>query len=77
MHRTQVIIEEWQHEYLKNMSEEKGKSISEILRGMITANFEEGASGETLSALCGLGEDEEGCGRDHDKLLYGKVNGNE
>jgi len=73
MHRTQLIIEEWQHEYLKSISEEKGKSISEIVREMITAFVEENTLGEPLSAICGLGEDNEGCGRDHDRLLYGKV----
>jgi len=71
MHRTQLIIEDWQYEYLKGISEEKGKSISEIVRGMITSFVETDTSGETLSAICGLGEDDEGYGIDHDRLLYG------
>ncbi len=76
MHRTQVIIEEWQYGYLKNLSEEKGKSISEILREMITSSINKDARDEPLSAICGLGEDSNGRGRDHDKLLYGKVENN-
>lgn len=73
MHRTQVILEDWQFEHLKSLSDEKGRSISDILREMVTAYFEENGSGESLSAICGLGEDKEGSGRDHDRLLYGKI----
>jgi hypothetical protein len=77
MHRTQLLIEDWQYEYLKSISEEQGKSISEIVREIIAAFIEEGTSGESLSAICGLGEDSEGYGRDHDRLLYGKVKNND
>jgi len=70
MHRMQVIIEDWQYEHLKNISQEKGISISAIVREMITAFIGEGTSGESFSDICGLGEDFEGCGRDHDRLLY-------
>jgi hypothetical protein len=72
MHRTQLIIEDWQYEYLKSVSEEQGKSLSEIVREIITAFIEEGTSGESLSAICGLGEDHQGFGKHHDRLLYGK-----
>ena len=73
MHRTQLIIEDWQYEYLKTISEEKGKSISEVVREMITAFVDNDTPGEPLSAICALGEDDGGYGRDHDRLLYGKV----
>lgn len=73
MHRTQVIIEKWQYEYLKNTSEEKGKSISELIREMITSSIDKDSPGGSLNSICGLGEDYDGYGRDHDKLLYGKV----
>ena len=76
MHRTQVIIEEWQYEYLKNASEEKGKSISELIREMITSSINRETPPEPLSAICGLGEDPDGRGKDHDHLLYGKVENN-
>ena len=77
MHRTQVIIEKWQYEYLKGVSEEKGKSISELIRELITDSIDKDTPNEPLSAICGLGEDHNGRGRDHDKLLYGRVNDND
>ncbi|ODS31237.1 MAG: hypothetical protein SCARUB_03631 [Candidatus Scalindua rubra] len=73
MHRTQLIIEDWQYEYLRDLSDEKGKSISEIVREMISSFIEEEISGSALSDICGIGEDEEGSGKDHNKLLYNKV----
>lgn len=73
MHRTQLIIEDWQYEYLKDISEEKGKSLSAIVREMISGFIEKEVSGSNLSSICGIGEDEEGCGKDHNKLLYNKV----
>lgn len=42
MHRTQPIIEDWQYEYLKSISEKKGKSLSEIVKEIITAFIEGG-----------------------------------
>ena len=76
MHRTQVIIEQWQYEYLKSASEEKGKSISELIREMITSSIDKDSPSGSLSLICGLGEDHDGFGKDHDKLLYGKVKNN-
>lgn len=77
MHRTQVLIEDWQYEHLKTISLQKGKSISAVLREIISALVDRDASTESLSAICGLGEDRDGTGRDHDRLLYGKAEGND
>lgn len=72
MHRTQIIIEEWQYEYLKGTSEEKGKSISELIREMITSSIDRNSPGGSLKSICGVGEDTNGYGRDHDNLLYNR-----
>jgi len=58
MHRTQIIIEDWQYEHLRIMAEENGKSEN---------------SGGSLDVLCGLGEDHEAAGEDHDRFFYKKV----
>lgn len=70
MHRTQIIIEDWQYEHLRIISEEKGKSISSVLRDMITSSLKADEPGRSLEAICGLGEDHEASGKDHDRFLY-------
>lgn len=72
MRRTQISLEDWQYENLKTISQEKGKSISAVIRDMVTICIEEGSPRATLGSICALGEDTTGYGKDHDKLLYGK-----
>ena len=69
MRRTQIILEDWQYENLKTISQEKGKSISAVVREMVTTCIEEGSPRATLDSICALGEDPTGYGKDHDKLL--------
>ena len=71
MHRTQIILEDWQYENLKAISQEKGMSISAVIREMVTVFIGENSPRATLDSICALGEDPTGYGKDHDKLLYG------
>ena len=72
MHRTQIILEDWQYENLKIISQEKGMSISAVIREMVTGFIGENSPRSALDSICALGEDPAGYGKDHDKLLYGK-----
>ena len=71
MHRTQVLLEDKHYEFLKKLSEEEHKSISQVLREIIDA-FSKKSKVYSLSSLSGIAEDHEAYGKDHDKWLYGK-----
>jgi plasmid stability protein len=73
MHRTQILLDDWQHAALKARAQREGRSMSEMLRELLTAQL--GTSGTTtgdLAAIEGIGEDRGAYGRDHDRFLYGK-----
>lgn len=75
MHRTQILLEEEQHEDLKAMAEREGKSLSGLVREAVAA-FIRGRNRRSkgrLSDIEGIGEDAEADGRDHDRLLYDSV----
>ncbi len=71
MHRTQVILEEKQYEYLKKISEQEKKSISQVLREIIEG-YSKKSKIYSLSSIAGIVEDSEAYGKDHDKWLYKK-----
>ena len=71
MYRTHVLLEEKQYEFLKKLSEKKGKSISQVLREIID-NYTKKSDIYSLSSLAGILEDAESDGRDHDKWIYGR-----
>lgn len=72
MHRTQVILEDWQYQALRARAEHEGRSISalvrEILRTALSGPPERG--GSPLQEIEGVGEDAAAYGRDHDRFLY-------
>lgn len=70
MHRTQVMLEEWQYQSLKAGAEQRGLSMSELLREILAEYFGRPRGG--LGAIEGLGEDAGSVARDHDAYLYGK-----
>lgn len=75
MHRTQIILEDWQYQALRARAEQEGRSISdlvrEILRTALSATPERGSH---LQEIEGVGEDAAAYGRDHDRFLYGGDN---
>ena len=71
LHRTQLLLENWHYEYLKNTAEKEDKSISEILREVLS-KYIGSPSKEHLEEIAGIGADEEVSGRDHDRWLYRK-----
>jgi metal-responsive CopG/Arc/MetJ family transcriptional regulator len=65
------MLEQWHYEYLKNAAEQEGKSLSEILRDILSKYINESDSTRSqLKEIAGIGTDEEASGREHDKWLY-------
>ena len=73
LHRTQVLLEDWHYAYLKNTAERDGRSLSEILREILSKYIKEGGSTrQRLEEIAGIGADDEASGREHDRWLYQK-----
>jgi len=71
LHRTQVMLEEWHYKYLKSAAERQGRSLSEVLRDILSKYVDERGTGpRRLKEIAGIGADEEASGRDHDRWLY-------
>jgi hypothetical protein len=72
MHRAQLIVEEWQYEALRSIAEHEKRSISGVLRDILTRHLQNdrGKPESRLSTIEGIGADTESTGRDHDAWLY-------
>jgi plasmid stability protein len=72
MHKTQVVLEDWQYEALRSLAEQEHRSISELVREMLTrylvGNHE--IARQRLAAMEGIGADAQASGEDHDAFLY-------
>ncbi len=75
-HRTQISLEDWQYQMLLDMSRRKRKSLSSIIRDLISEKFSKQAAAskeDPLWGIIGLGAgDGSSVARDHDRFLYGK-----
>ncbi len=72
MHRTQILLDDWQHEALKAWAERDGRSISALVREMLRGHLSEapGRRSLSLSDIEGIGADAGASGREHDRILY-------
>jgi hypothetical protein len=75
-HRTQVSLENWQYQALLETSRKTKKSLSSIIRELVTEKFSKQASGaksDPIMKIIGIGAgDGSSVAREHDKYLYGK-----
>ena len=74
MHRTQILLDDWQYEQLKSAAERDGRSISSLVRDAVTKFLRPPRSrkpAKGLAEIAGIGRDREISGRDHDRVLYG------
>lgn len=70
MHRSQILLEDWQYEQLKARAERQGKSISEVVRNLISREMKEGRSNRSkLSQLRGIGSSDVNAS-DAKEMLY-------
>ena len=73
MHRTQLLLEEWQYEALRARAEREGRSLSALIREILHISLAPSspASRRGLEEIKGIGEDAGVYGKDHDRYLYG------
>ena len=71
LHRTQLLIEAWQHEKLSAMAEREERSISSLVREILTEYLEAGNRGASrIAEIGGIAEGPSDLGRRHDDHLY-------
>ena len=71
-HRTQLLLEGWQHAALKSLAEREGVSLSDLVRQILSQRLRPRASSrKKLATIAGIGRDRRAAGRDHDRWLYG------
>lgn len=73
MHRTQLMLDEWQYQALRARAEQEGRSLSELVREILSTALaqQQPRSENRLEAIEGVGEDAAAYGREHDHFLYG------
>ena len=72
-HRTQILLEDWQHMALKSLAEREGVSLSDMVRKILTERLRPRSSRRRgLQTIAGIGRDPKASGKDHDRWLYGR-----
>ena len=78
MHRTQLLLENWQYEALKTRARREGKTLSQWVRQVLQAALapatasKRGKKSKSIFDICGIGRDPgRFSGADHDRVLYG------
>lgn len=75
-HRTQVSIEDWQYQTLMDISRKTKKSMSNIIRDLISEKYSgkiRKAKSDPIFGIVGIGTgDRSPAAKEHDKFLYGK-----
>lgn len=74
MHRTQIILEDWQYQALRARAEHERRSISDLVREILRSALAQPPQRGRLDEIEGIGEDPAAYGRDHDRFLYGGGN---
>ncbi len=73
MHRTQIMLEDWQYELLVREAETGQTSLAHLVRTAVSQFLENQRpprSNRSLNAIAGIGADPSGSGAEHDRLLY-------
>ena len=75
MHRTQLLLEEWQYEALRGRAEREGRSLSALVREIlrVSLSLPDATPRERLGTIEGIGEDAGSYGEEHDRHLYSIV----
>jgi hypothetical protein len=75
-HRTQISLDDWQYQHLLEVSRKTKKSLSALIRELITEKFTtkpEEVSRDPVFGIVGIGKSgHKRTARDHDAVLYGK-----
>ena len=72
MHRTQLLLEDWQYEALRGRAQREGRSLSALVRDILGTSLTGSSPGtrKGLDAIAGIGEDTVTYGEHHDRYLY-------
>ena len=75
MHRSQILLEEWQYQYLSDKAKREGKSISQLVRELLTEWIEshraESWEGDPFFDIIGMVSSGDGrIAEEHDKYIY-------
>lgn len=70
LHRTQVLLEDWQFLRLQKKAQQEGTSVAALLRGLVEKSLGGPPSKKGLDRILGIGSADLS-GRDHDEELYG------
>ena len=75
-HRTQISLDDWQYQLLLDLSRKTRKSLSALIREMITEKFAPKprvAEDDPVYSIVGIaGSGQKYTARDNDAVLYGK-----
>ncbi|GAM11494.1 hypothetical protein OR1_03810 [Geobacter sp. OR-1] len=75
-HRTQISLDDWQYQTLLDLSRKTKKSLSALIREMISEKFAPTlgvAENDPVYSIVGIGSSgQKHTTRDHDVVLYGK-----
>lgn len=72
MQRTQILLEAWQVDALKSLSEREGKSVSNMIRELVAARLAALRTEGSIEDIAGIARGRRHPGRDHDAILYGR-----
>ncbi len=72
MHKTQISLEDWQYEALQSLAAREQRSISAVVREMLTSHLarQHEMARQRLAAIEGIGDDAHATGQEHDAFLY-------
>jgi plasmid stability protein len=72
MHKAHVFLEDWQYEALQALATQKHRSISALVREMLTSHLavHPETARQRLAAMEGIGADTSTTGQGHDTVLY-------
>lgn len=71
MHRTQLMLEEWQYEALRSRAESEGRSMSDLVRDILVVHLKQ-PKRSRLALIEGVAEGPNDLAREHDRYLYGE-----
>jgi hypothetical protein len=75
-HRTQISLDDWQYQVLLDLSRKTKKSLSALIREMLTEKLAPKAGvaeNDPIYSIVGIGgSGQKHTARDHDDVLYGK-----
>ena len=67
----QILLEPWQYDALRSVAEREGRSISEVVRAILTQALRPGETASTswIREVAGIAYDPGTSGQDHDAYL--------